>query len=428
MVQNLQFTSSIPERGIDTFEGYYSISNGKVHVFIPSRLGVRYSISLLSCIEQNRKIHCRFHNCRLISVGADFDEYIAEAAFIGEAPKNEEEGFKAVRFLVPKDILPFFQPPWEMTKSASELGSTMLRFRPQEERYKTILVDDNTAFTCKLGYTQSYSNIRYNLKSSVLFELEYKVLADRSAIFQQIEAVADFYSLFCHRPLGIERIQFVSKEEFLIGYYGDRLSLKEGEEYFGNNLVEETQVPDYLHHLPGWIMQYPKNKIVLHLLRDASKLSDEQLRFICYTRCLEVFHKENFMSASKPGSSYFEELHAFVIREGISDKTIDEFKTGKITLLHRLLDLIRSVFELIKDDRLLFGTFTMLNRAEEIVAKRNYLTHFSESKKRHAKDLEQLGYLNFQLALFIRILLLNQFSFNKKFIRSIIGAEKRRMF
>lgn len=291
-----------------------------------------------------------------------------------------------------------------------------------------IVVNETIQFKLETGYCQSYSNVLFKIKASALFHFYFQDDVTRETIYSLTDSIVDLYSLFFEKPLTIQSMQLVTSDNIVVGYQGGKLIPSLEGEFFANNLIEERDVSDHLNHVGDWINAYPKNRIALHLVRDASKISDEQLRFICFVRCLEVFHKENFVVTSKPAVIYYEDLHAFAVNMGMTNVSLKHFVSTEIRLIHRLIDLIRSVYDLIKENRLLFGIFTGLNKAQEIVDTRNYFIHFSDSKKTKAIRADQLPYINYALLLLSRIILLKYFGFSQGTIKSLINAASRRLF
>lgn len=429
MVNNIQFISSVPEKGVDQFTGYFEIAEKKVHVFLPSNLEAYSSVRHLNCLETKEGIHSQFINCFLYRVGRDFDEYVVETAYLGETFESYNQNmYKSAYFELSNDLLFFFEPPWTYTNSFLDRGSKGLIFKTPEERNRTIIINDNTRFTLTTGYSQSYSNVRYKARSSVLFGIECTEPVNREVMLDYIQSVADYYSLFSQKPVTIQEIKLVNSQGINVEYLGNRLSPSDQTVYFGNTLIEEIDVKNHLDQLPKWINNYSNIKVAMNLIRDASKLSDKQLKFICYVRCLEVFHKENFLNTSKTNEKFFKDLEAFAIEEKLSSVPLSYPGSKKINLIHRLIDLIRSVFDLVKRDRLLFGAFTGLNKAQQIVDTRNYLIHFSDSKKENIIKEDQLAIVNEQLLAVVRVIFLKHFGFEDKTIKGIIGAVWRRLF
>jgi hypothetical protein len=429
MTHHIEFTCSLPERGIDPFNGFYSIEGGQARLFLPANPSIPSIIRHLDCAEIKRQIHSQFINCTLNRVGSDVYEFIAEAAFIGETfTSYKVNKYTKCEFIVSNDILAFLSPTWDFLNDFFDTESRHIKFTPRDQRNRVVVVNESIQFKLESGYSQSYSNVRYKIKASALFHFYFQNIVTRDAIYDLIDSILDFYSLFFEKPLTLQSMRLVTSENIVVGYQGTKLTPAQEGEFFSNNLIEESYVSDHLDHVGKWINAYSKNQVSLRLIRDASKLMDEQLRFICFIRCLEVFHKENFVTISNPAVSYYEELHAFALNMGIIDVPLKGFISKEIRLIHRLLDLIRSIHELIKKDRLMFGFFTSLNRPQEIVDTRNYFIHFSDSKKTKAFSSDQLPHINYSLLLFCRIILLKHFGFREATIKSLISAASRRLF
>jgi hypothetical protein len=429
MINYLQFTSGIPERGIDEFIGYHEIIDNKAHVFLPANLDIYSSVHHLNTLERNRSICSQFINCHLYKIGHDFDEYIVETAYVGESLESYNINlYKSAYFELSNNLVSFFEPPWTYTNSLFDNSSKGLVFKSPEERNRIIVIDENITFILKTGYSQSYSNIRYKARASVQFAIECNAPVQREILFDIIQSVADYYALFCQKPIEIVKIQFVNSQNITIEYYGDKISISKQSGYFGNTLIEEMDIKDHLNQLPRWIANYPKTKIAMNLIRDASKVSEEQLKFICYFRGLEIFHKENFKNSSKADEIFFKGLDDFATKEGLSSISISNQDSKKIYLIHRILDLIRSVYDYTKKDVLLFGSFTGLDRAQQLVDTRNYFIHFSDSKKKNVVNYDQLRIVNEQLLLLFRVILMKHFEFERQTIKGVIGAIRRRLF
>lgn len=429
MVYKTEITGSSKERNLKNIKGFYSIIENQVHLFISTRYEPPYNIEHLRCKGRSRKHEYQFLKCRTLSLESDFDEYLVEDAYIGENESSfTNNKYSQCRFSISNDIYPRFDTAWDSLNSMSNDSVQTLKFKPREERYLSFQLDKNTIFTVYLGYTQSYSQIRYEAHASIGFRLEFTDPVSRETIFELVDGILDFYSLFCIKRLKIWSLMLEFEPTKYLTYYGTRLSDDRGD-YFGNLLFEHYQIKEIIENsLSAWIENYNTNKIALDLIHDAQDLKDEELRFICLMRCLEIFHKENFV-ASKPSLSFLEELHTFLIENNLSDISLARFKSSKImTLSHRLYDLARSVFDYIKKDKLMFGYITNLNRCQQLADTRNYYIHFSEDMKQRAWDTKTLPHINFQLTTFIKILFLKRFNFTKETIKTISTSIKGRHF
>lgn len=197
----------------------------------------------------------------------------------------------------------------------------------------------------------------------------------------------------------------------------------------GNLLIENHQIGESVENaLIEWTKNYTKNRISFALFNDAQNIKDDQLRFICLSRCLELFHKENFI-IPKPFTPYFEELHRFMIEHSLSDIPAEKFTNKKqVTLATRIYDLARNVFDNMKKERLVFGHLTNLNNCQKITDTRNYYIHFDNTSENKAWKLEELFFTNFQLTTFIRVLFLKQFGFSDSTIELLVQSAKRKFF
>ena len=427
MINKTEINCSIHEKGLKNIKAYYSIVENRVHLFISKRYDAPFNIAHLRCKIRSKKIYCQFRNCRTVAIGSDFDEYLVEEAYIREdeiSYKNNK--YSKCIFSLTSDISPFFDTPWDTSHSILETNTRTLNFKSRETRYTSIEINENTTLYVNIGYSQSYSKVKYEALSSVEFTLEFKKATQRENIFEIINAITDFFSLFCQKNLGIWSIAIETSQDKYVGYYGQKLD--EGKrEHFGNLLIESYQLKDCFDiPLTKWIKKYSKNNIPLELIQDAQKVKDEQLRFICLTRCLEIYHKENYI-IPKSARPYLEDLHSFMTDSELSNITLKQFLAPKqITLAHRIYDLARSLFALIKKDRLMFGYITVLNRCQQITDTRNYYMHFSDSMGKKAWKTSELFVINFQLSVFIKILFLKQVGFSDLSIKSVIVSEKGR--
>lgn len=429
MIDQKEIICNIPERGLKDLEANYSIIEEKVHLFIPRKYDAPFNISHVFCKERLNDMYCQFLKCRTIGLGHDFDEYLVEEAYIGEDETSfKNDKYVKSKFFLTKDVLPFFDTPWELGNSFTDTDTRKLNFKSREDRHTTIKVNDNVTLIIGTGYSKSYSKVRYKATSSVGFTLLFKESISKTEIFDMINAIKDFYSLFCHKSPEISHIGFET-DTLGIHYKGRRIVEDKDKDYLGNMLIENYQITESVENaLIKWTNRYSKNRISLSLFNDAQNIKDEQLRFICLARCLELFHKENFI-IPKPPLDYYPELHKFIIENSLSDIPADKFVNKKeITLAHRIYDLARSVFNNIKKDRLMFGHIINLNRCQKIVDTRNYYIHFSGTSEKKAWKPEDLAFTNFQLTIFTRVLFLKNLGFSDTTIKLVVVNAKGRFF
>lgn len=209
MIDQKEIICDIPERNLKNLDASYSIVDEKVHLFIPIKYDVPFSISHLLCKERLGDIHCQFVDCRRVRMGQDFDEYLVNEAYIGENETSFKDGkYIKGKFFMTKDVLPFFDQPWELGNSFTDTKTRILNFKSREDRIVTIEINDNITLHIETGYTQSYSKVRYKAFSSVGFTVLFKEAVSKAEIFNLINAIRDFYSLFCHKSPEISHIGF----------------------------------------------------------------------------------------------------------------------------------------------------------------------------------------------------------------------------
>jgi len=172
--------------------------------------------------------------------------------------------------------------------------------------------------------------------------------------------------------------------------------------------------------LIAWVRDYDKYKIPTELLRDAQQVNEEELRFICLTRALEVFHKEFYLE--EPTAGYLNQLHAFLVSKGLTDRTIKSFDTKQMSLYQRLYDILRSVFELVAGNVFhpKVGLLLAKGSMENIAYNRNYYIHFTK-KSRPVWAAEELVAINRMLLIYIKVLFLKQSSFSDDALRQVLG-------
>jgi hypothetical protein len=101
---------------------------------------------------------------------------------------------------------------------------------------------------------------------------------------------------------------------------------------------------------------------------------------------------------------YLAALYTFVQQNNLTTDHEDQFVGNKVSLVHRIYDLARSMHPFTsKVNKLYFSYFTSPDKAQKIADTRNYYIHFSDNKRSKAWKQEELYQVNSQLHFFIRI-------------------------
>lgn len=415
----------------EPFEANYAIIKGRVHLYVGRDCDIKGAISKAFCREVTSGIEGVLFDCRLRSMGNNYGEYVAQNAFLGEGEIDYElNAYNSAEFTLSNDIVRFFDAAWIIEYPMSPAPYQVISFVSREDREEVIKLTENINFVIRRGYKQRYSKVRYEAHASLGFRFQFKEPLGREKILNLIKGITDYYSVFCQNFIAIEFIQLLSAN-YRVGYLGDLLGSEIERDYFSNVLTEQCKIDHYSQQsLVTWIMEYDKGEQYLQLMRDAQSIADERLKFICYTRSLEVFHKVYFALSENATTTYFDDLHDFVVANKLSGLERKKFASSSINLAHRLYDLARFVYPSISDKRhvLLFTAIKKKGGIQEIVDTRNYLTHFSDSKKNKALSSGELPHVNFCLYLFLKVLQLKRCGFNEKAIRSVIGTFYRYYF
>jgi len=432
MIDTKKILISVEGTGKDPFQANYSIKKQRVHVFIHRDHDIRSWISRASCKEPDSGRELQLFDCYLFSVGDDYDEYVAKRAFVNESKTSYvTNGYANALFTLSNDLLRFFKSVWKIEPVTSD--SHNMNFEPLTDRVEQITFSPQASMSIKRGYRQSYSKIKYEAHASIAFFLHYQDEVPREMILADIQEVSDYFSLFCKHFVRIGEIRLQRKEEVQqIGYFGEPADDVSEVNFFSNPLIEQQDIDGYSNQsLIDWMSLYEKAKICVNLMRDADKLSDDQLKFICYSRALEVFHKEFFVNADKGSVAWFDDLFDFVSNNGLTTITKSDFvKSNKITLAHRLYDLVRHGFSIFtdRDFTFVFGYVVKQDRVQQLADTRNYLIHFSEPKKSKAWKTEELHHVNFNMYMMLKVLFLKQVGFSDKAIRSVVRTFERNYF
>lgn len=432
MINTKKISLTIVGVGKEPFEANYAIIKERVHLYISRVHNVRGFISRAFSKEVESGTDGQIFDCRLVGVGEEYDEYIARKAVINEDKLSFDSNryIKAV-FTLSNDLLRFFNSVWEIKGSTEDRLSQSINFASKENRQDLIEFTEDMSLSIEMGYKQSYSKIRYEAHSSVAFYLHFRNEITREKIFELIQAIADFYSLFCKLFISIGNIRLRPKIDQPVAYFGDPAGDGSEVDYFANVLIEQNDIDQFSNNsLINWVNDFEKSKTCMNLMRDAEKVTDEQLKFICYSRALEVFHKEFFMDTDTASESYFDDLFEFVDENSLVEIEKDKFGRSKLTLVHRLYDLARFAFSILSDNtfRLVFGRVIMKDRIQQLADTRNYLIHFSESKKGKAWKADDLHHVNFNMFMMLKVLFLKRFGFTDKAIRSVVHALSRDHF
>ncbi len=433
MREQVKVTARVIGVGPDTFEAYYSIMEGEVHVFvsrtenIPSLLG-RVAIQGIHDGQESQ-----LFDCRLLYVGNEFDEYKAREALMGESETSfNTNQYQAAHFTLSNDILRFFDPVWKVDPVSGEGYKQQIDVKPEAERQTVIRFDDNTTLSILTGYRQSHSKVRFETHSSIAFRLHFKKAVHRARIFFLVKAIIDYYSLFCFKYIGINLVRLITDAETPVYYYEYKAGPVITRDYLQNLLIEQKEIENYNDAaMIDWVSQYEKFSICMGLVRDAEQVNDSQLKFICLSRALEIFHKEFFIGGDRTEEIYFTDLHAFIQEKSLSDTGFNNFcNRGSVRLSHRLYDLVRFAYDILsyKNNALLLSIFIRKNKVQKLVDTRNYYIHFSDSKKENAWRVDELGQLNMNLYLFLKVLLLKKFGFSTKAINRLIGIIRNSYF
>lgn len=432
MINTKKVLLTIQNSATGPFEANYAIVNERVRLYIPRQANAGSSIHKAFTKELESAMEGQLFDCQLVEVGDEYDEYSSRVAMLGQDKASYEDNryIKGV-FTLSNDILRFFNSVWDIESPMGNNGQQVITFATKEERHQLIDLSDAISLGIERGYKQSYSKIRYEAHSSVAFLLHFKQAAPREEILQLMEAITDYYSLFCKKFIRVETIRLRVTPEHQVGYFGDPAGNGNERHHFANRLIEQRDIDQYSDQpLIDWVAQYEKCKICIGLMKDAEKVSDEQLRFICYSRALEVFHKELFINDDKAPVTYFDDLFDFVSVNKLSKVERKDFGSSKITLAHRLYDLARYAYPILSDGdfRLVFGHIILEGRIQQLADTRNYLIHFSDSKREKAWKPDQVPHVNFSLFMMLKVLLLKKFGFTDKAITRAVGTFYRDHF
>lgn len=422
MIEHTRILSKFPEKYKRRIDGAYLIKENRVYLNFPAKYDVPSWYKHFDTIESGRKIPCQFLHARLYSVGKDFHEFLVEDAFLGESNVSfMANKYSSCFFNLAHDVFSFFDEPWQIDREMDSLNEKKetFRFKEKKDRITDIILNSNATLKIEVGYQPSYTKTSYKLQSSVGFELKFINPVTREEIFNLAEAILEFYSLFCRKRLSVTAILLVTfNGGITVRYYGNKITLFEKEGPYGNLLIEYRQIKQPIEDaLITWVKIYGKNKIPLDLVKDAQSLNDKQLQFICLARCIEVFHSVNFKTPKAPNIlTFLEELRDFANKEKLSDREESFFnvKEPKIDLSHRVYDLIRYSYSIIGNKKLwlIFSEIKSLNKGHKIASTRNYYIHYSESAKKHAWPVKDLGIVNDELQVFIKTLFLKQLGIN----------------
>jgi len=431
MIDSRRIIATEIGRGKDPFEAHYAEKNGKIHVFISRIHEIGSFISHLHTKETERELEGQHLNCRLIGVGEDYDEYMAQESYIGaDNVLYKANQYKKAIFTLSNDLLPFFNAAWNIGNFMGNSNSQQIYFIPEQERQETIEIKPEVSLAIKKGYKQSYSKIRYEAHSSVAFYLFFKEPTTKENLFYTVKAVSEYYSLFCMQYITVKAITLSPSDDKQVIYFGG-FRENVNKDFFDNILLEQDEMDAYsTETLKEWMKEYEKCEVVNNLIKDAQNVIDPQLKFICLSRALEVFHKEFFVPNEEPGITYFDNLYQFSTMNALTSISRTDFAGRKITLAHRLFDLVRFAHDILSDNkyRLVFGCIILDGCVQKLADTRNYYTHFSDSKKVNAWSVERLHHLNFGLFMMMKTLLLKKTGFTDKTIQRLIGKFDRHYF
>jgi hypothetical protein len=433
MIDTKKIFITVEGTGKDPFEANYCIKKQRAHLFIHRDHDIRSWISRASGKEPDSGKELQLFDCYLLSAGDDYDEYVTKRAFVNESKTSyATNSYLNSLFTLSNDFLRFFKSVWKIEPVTSD--SHNMNFEPLTDRVEQITFSTQASMSIKRGYRQSYSKIRYEAHVSIAFFLHYQDEVPRETILADIQQVSDYFSLFCKHFVRIGEIRLQKKgEEQQIGYFGEPAEDVSEVNFFSNPLIEQQDIDGYSNQsLIDWMSLYEKAKVCVNLMRDADKLTDDQLKFICYSRALEVFHKEFFVDADKESVAWFDNLFDFVSTNGLTTVAKSDFvnPNRNITLTHRLYDLARYGFSLFtdRDFTFVFGYVVKKDRIQQLADTRNYLIHFSESKRAKAWKTEDLHHLNFNMYMMLKVLFLKQIGFSEKAIRSVVRTFERNYF
>jgi hypothetical protein len=432
MIHTKKIILTIPTQVNNSFDANYAVIHGRVHLYISDVHEIRGIIHQAYLMEKGSGIEGQLFNCRLVAIGEEYEEYVAEVALLGQSKTYYDlNRYITGIFQLSNDILRFFDYVWDIENPSCTRSQQVISFLPREERKQLIHLNDNITLCIERGYRQSYSKIRYEAHSSAIFLLHFKEAVAREQIFHLMQAIADYYFLFCKKPVNIDLIKILINPKHQVGYFGDPASDGAERDYFSNALIEQRDIDQYsTESLVKWVKEYDKCKVCTRLMKDAEKVNDQQLKFIWYSRAIEVFHKEFFSNSDKNKREHFDELFHFISTKGLLNGDVKDFRSPRMTLAHRIYDLVRYAYTIFshKNFRLLFGYIIKEGGVQQLADTRNYLVHFSDNKKDKSFDEDSLHHINFTLFLMLKVLLLKRFDFTDKAIESVVNTFYRDRF
>lgn len=428
MNEHIKLNCSIPERGLDNITGQYYVDSGVIRIFFPMEVEIPPFVEYLYATETYSNTPCIFGNIRLHALGRQNQLYIAEELYHGETvdtyKKNE---YSICTFRMTSGILLFFERLWDLEEFSAE--RSILKFMDKEKSL-TIPLTENITLDILLYANQSHSQTQYEVSVSHKFKLTANTPVSREHFLDLIYSLCSFFSLFFTNQLPLTEVTFGNPGSEEVVYYGPKVNDTELANIRNGLLLEKHHLSSSLHDLvPRWVADFEKNRIPIGLLIDFQKVTDQQLKFLCLTRCLEIYHVNHFVKV-KPTPDFMKELYQFAIDSSLTDYTLEDFSKKEIKFVHRLFDLIRDVYHHISDRDYLFLFNEIIsqnskNKPFKIIETRNHLTHFG--KPRFEIFTDTLPIVNYQLNAFIKVLLLHQIQMSKNEIELVIIRMKNRL-
>lgn len=413
MIAYRKILFDLPEKNLWKQEGHYYIKDGKARLVLPLKDGERCIPKILAR-EPRHKQWCQFHTCKLAAREKGHREYVAsDALLLDEAVTSfTEDGYTGAYFFLTDNCLPFFRSLWR----GKGVKKRSLRLDPSGSISLNIT---------KCGI-QFYSQEKQERSSLVMFQLLSKETMKMKSLFPMLEAVAGFYSLFCSDLVGIGSMRLRLPDGKWADYWGNKISGAGKDGKRGRMILTEEEIRDPIPLLLAqWIKEWQRYAVPMKLLRDAVQTENVQLRFLCLTRCLEIFHYQFFLE-ERASRGYFDNLQSFALREQLGIIPATRSAWEKAAFVHRVYDLVRHMYGIIsvRSFRPLFRHLLGFDAIQTLVDSRNYYTHFGYRRK--IWEPEELEEVNRELLLFIRVLLFRQAGFENETIRLLMERWKDR--